>query len=175
MRNLSTIVRFYIFCLVCFLGSMADSSIAQDLSHQATKVEMKCGSHRVQISCGKQVDPDYPEDSRQCNHNVLTFIDQEGNSFVSPTPKHFDVSKTPVSMRCMKSGKNSGFYAEIRFSNGPNDCLYCITSNLFSEAGERLTAETTDNLRKLARMKKQLELYEAGKEVEIEPNPFLAK
>lgn len=139
----------------------------------AKKIEMQCGMHRVQISCGKQVDPEYPEDERQCNHNTLKFVDRNGGILTPPVPKTFDETKTPVAMGCERSRETGDYFVTVLFSNGPNDCLHCITYNLFAEDGIRLTAESTDNNSKRAKLSKKLELEKIGKWLEIEPNPQL--
>ncbi len=151
-----TFVMVLLNAISCSAGNKTAGSTSPKQSPR--KIEMKCGEYTVAITCRKQIDPSNPQDERQCNHNTLTFTGPEGKMFIPSTPKGFDESKTPVSMSCGQSKKNGRFYVTIEFSNGPTDCVPCMTYHLFESNGNRLTADKTDAMRQYDKAIKNLRI-----------------
>lgn len=176
MKNFNAmLIARAIATILVFAGDIAQPVYAESLGMNPSpkRIAMQCGKHTVVIMCGKKVNPDYSEDDRQCNHNTLIFVDLNGREFIPPLPNNFDESKTPVSIGCKKSSINEKYFVLVELNEGPSGCLPCMTYHLFSEDGSRLTADSTDAMRQLARFNKKFKLYEIGKRVEIEPDPFL--
>jgi len=121
------------------------------------KIEFQCGQHTVAITCGKAFDPDYPEDTRQCNHNMLSFTGPDGKT-ISPTPpKDFDRRKTPTGMTCAQSN-NGKYYVTVELSLGVGSAVQWITFHLFESSGKRVTADLTEHMSEFGKSMKILEI-----------------
>jgi hypothetical protein len=161
-----------LFKHVLIVSSLLSISIqaAPDLSTiSPRKIELLCGQHTVTITCGKVIDPDYPEDTRQCNHNTLSFTGSDGKVVIPSSPKGFDTWKTPVSMAC-NQGKDGRYYVTVEFSN----CAYyvqCMTYHLFKSNGKRLTADLTDRMSQFGSVGKKLGISSYAKHIYIEGEP----
>ncbi len=109
------------------------------------RIEQQCGQHRVAITCGKELnDPNYADDTRQCNRNTLTFTGPDGNVLVPKQPssfrQEFVIEKTPTSFACAQ-GSDGNYYVTVEFSACPAGAVgaMCTVYDLFTSDGRRLT------------------------------------
>ncbi len=131
-----------------------------DTSHAKQKIELQCGQHLVAISCGNVFDSVDERLGRKCNHNTLTFTGPDGKVIEPPPPnrKGFDFhGKTPVGFGCYKA-KNGNYYVEVDYSSCLGNFNACMTTHLFTSAGDRVTADISDRMEQLHKAGTRLEL-----------------
>ncbi len=145
---------FLILLLFPFLTSKALASENGELSKSSNakqKIELQCGQHTVSITCGNVFNAEDVRVGRQCNDNILSFTGPDGKIKEPPPPKSKKFNfygKTPVGLGCDKA-KDGQFYVEVDYSTCLENFNTCITTHLFTSAGERLTADMSDRMSQL--------------------------